>query len=161
MSDPLVHTMVGDWIGETVTRLPDQRLNKGFLAAVLAFGSHAWLDKVDQDYTPNWVAWRTDAEQLRKDLPYIALQIIGLATTLISIFQEKDKQVMQTRLAGVLGALAPDIIDGVYAYLNPQAWQKGDLLLPWHRPSKEVKQELTREQAICRTAYLTLLQLRF
>ncbi|HHT27223.1 MAG TPA: hypothetical protein GXZ82_08275 [Firmicutes bacterium] len=161
MSDPLVHAMVGDWIGETLAKLPDKRLNNGFLAAVLAFGSHAWLDMVDQDYTPNWVAWRKDAARLRKDLPYIALQIMGLAATLVSICREKDKQVIQTRLAGVLGALAPDIIDGVYAYLNPQAWQKGELILPWHRAAANGKQVLTREQAICRTAYLTLLQLRF
>lgn len=92
MSDPLVHAMVGDWIGETLAKLPDKRLNNGFLAAVLAFGSHAWLDMVDQDYTPNWVAWRKDAARLRKDLPYIALQIMGLAATLVSICRKRTSR---------------------------------------------------------------------
>lgn len=35
----------------------------------------------------------------------------------------------------LLGAVVPDIIDGVYSLINPQAWHRGDLLCPWHRAS--------------------------
>lgn len=36
-------------------------------------------------------------------------------------------------LWGIIGAVMPDVIDGAYALIRPQAWQKGSLLCPWHR----------------------------
>ena len=38
----------------------------------------------------------------------------------------------------LLGAVVPDIIDGVYSLINPQAWHRGDLLCPWHRAGAEI-----------------------
>ena len=29
--------------------------------------------------------------------------------------------------AGVLGQLAPDVVDGVYSLLNPQAWHRAEI----------------------------------
>lgn len=38
---------------------------------------------------------------------------------------------------GVLGAMLPDLVDGVYSLIRPQAWQSGELLCPWHRARKQ------------------------
>lgn len=161
MSDALLHALAGDWIGETLSGLPDKRINNAFLAAVLAFASHALLDTIDQDYTPDWTAWRADAKRFKEDLPYVAAQVTGLAAALLAVFQEKDKQRLQTRLAAILGALAPDLIDGVYAYLHPDVWRTGNLLLPWHKATNSGKGEMTRDESLRRTVFLTLLRVKF
>ena len=36
-------------------------------------------------------------------------------------------------LRGVFGVVLPDLVDGVYSLLQPEAWQKGELICPWHR----------------------------
>lgn len=154
MSDELAHIIVGDLIGEAVACLPDSRISKPFITAVLAFASHAVLDRADNDYTINW----TDADRLKHDAPLIAVQTSGLAAEIASLLTEKDREKAVIRLAGVLGSIAPDVIDGVYAYLHPDKWQKGDLFMPWHKICGSKGKPQTMEQAINRGAMLTLMR---
>ena len=38
---------------------------------------------------------------------------------------------------GIAGSVLPDLVDGAYSLLRPQAWQTGRLLCPWHRAGAE------------------------
>ena len=40
-------------------------------------------------------------------------------------------------LWGIAGVMLPDLLDGAYSLLQPQAWQRGQLLCRWHRAGTE------------------------
>ncbi|MFW6270445.1 MAG: hypothetical protein ACOC4G_10220, partial [Bacillota bacterium] len=37
------------------------------------------------------------------------------------------------KLFSLMGAIIPDIIDGSYSLINPEAWYNGNLIFFWHR----------------------------
>mgnify|MGYP001163399722 FL=1 len=87
----------------------------------LAFGAgmlgHAAMDYLLPKYRP----WPPG-----DNIPIIAWEAVASYVLLREAYKREEK-------AGVLGQLAPDVVDGVYSLLNPQAWQRGTLICPWHR----------------------------
>jgi hypothetical protein len=154
--------MSGDFLGEIAAQLyKNQQLHPAIPAALAGFASHALLDRVDADYTPDWTAWVDNPDALKADLPYIAAQLVGAASEVYSLTQEDDPTTRWARVAGVVGAVLPDIIDGIYSVVNPEAWKKGDLLLPFHDADDSEKEPQTREEAVDRAVKMTLLRLAF
>ena len=43
----------------------------------------------------------------------------------------------------ILGSILPDIIDGIYAGINPVAWHKGELLIWFHRSKEQQREDLS------------------
>jgi hypothetical protein len=165
MSDPLTHIVVSDVLGQALGSIKDKNKNiDERLLMTLAFiggaSSHALLDLIDEDYTPNWQEYKRNAEALKKDMPHIALQVTGLAKQIYDLFQEEDKTKFKIRLASILGYVSTELVDIVYSLVNPEAWRKGQLLMPWH-DYRGPKQMQTREEAIRRGAFINLAQWTF
>ena len=92
----------------------------------LAFGAgvlgHAAMDMLLPEYRP-WT--------LCDNIPIIAWEAVASCVLLREAYKREEK-------AGVLGQLAPDVVDGIYSLLNPQARQRGALICPWHRAGAEI-----------------------
>jgi hypothetical protein len=113
-----MHTAVGDWCGRVAASDQD--------AAILGFASHALLDTWFRQNVVNW----QDKTDMRRQKIYLAADI-ALAGA-VAWRAAQDEQNQTRRMVGIAAALAPDVIDGVYALIYPDRWMKGDLLLPWH-----------------------------
>lgn len=157
MSDELSHVLIGKWIGKAVDAIPNEKVSTPLVAFLLGFAAHGVMDKLDNDYTMNYQAWTKDVEQLKKDAPVLALQVSGIGKAIWDLFQVEDDDERATQLAGILGSIAPDVIDGVYAFINPTAWQKGELLMPFHRYAG-VKPMQSQQQAVNRGVAMNLIQ---
>ena len=113
-----------------------------FVAFVIGFGSHAVLDVIEpQEYSVNLFSWG-------KDRGFIILEII-LTLTLIAL-----SFFNRIYLFAMLGAILPDLIDGIACIINPERYEKGEHIFPFHRP-KQVK-ELTKLQTILLSTVLFL-----
>ena len=92
----------------------------------LAFGagvlSHAAMDMLLPEYRP-WPPC--------DNLPILAWEAAASYVLLREAYKREER-------AGALGQLAPDIVDGIYSLLNPQAWQRGALICPWHWAGAEL-----------------------
>lgn len=131
MSDTVKHVIVGDMIGTILAYFDNPVLNNPFTAFSLGFASHALLDNIENDFVVNWFNF----SELRYALPFVMFQIMA-AIILVWIFIYNNRKYSSTyttmRISAVVGAIIPDIIDGVYSILNPAAWYEGQLLFPWH-----------------------------
>ena len=124
--------------------------------------SHAMLNKIDNDCTIYW----TTKGQLLKDMDYIGLQAGGIGLVFYSVFvNEPNPEFKIVRAAAIMGAILPDIIDGVYSFLFPQKWDAKELLLPFHRPDNSNpladKPQQTKAQSILKGALLSILNYKF
>ncbi|MFO7815929.1 MAG: hypothetical protein R6V14_09445 [Halanaerobiales bacterium] len=131
MSDTVKHVIVGDMIGTILAYFDNPVINNPFTAFSLGFASHALLDNLENDFVVNWF----NISRLRYAFPFLMFQIIA-AIILIWIFIYNNKKYSSKytilRICAVVGAIIPDIIDGVYSIVNPAAWYEGKLLFPWH-----------------------------
>lgn len=126
------HVVLGDVIGKNV-----DTNTQAFLLGIL---SHAVLDSIDpHNYAPNW----TNNKSIQADIDFILLEFFIAGKRLIEVWGSGDTK----RMWGVIGAIAPDIIDGIYSLKCPRCWQKGELLLPWHKaeygPSRRMSKNAT------------------
>ncbi len=130
MSDLLKHVLVGDLIGSLAANSKDPKKNN--LATVFMLGviSHAVMDISEPDYTINWF----NRAELISALPFLTLQVGGIGLVMENTVRESRScpRTLMLRMAGILGAVIPDFIDGIYSILNPHAWYSGQLLCPWH-----------------------------
>jgi hypothetical protein len=92
------------------------------LALWAGIASHAAMDMLLPEYRP----WPPG-----DNIAIIAWEAVASYVLLREAYKREER-------AGVLGQLAPDIVDGVYSLLNPAAWQTGKLLCPWHRAGAEI-----------------------
>ena len=92
------------------------------LAFYAGITSHAAMDMLLPEYRP----WPPG-----DNIAIIAWETVASYVLLREAYKREER-------AGVLGRLAPDIVDGVYSLLNPAAWQTGKLLCPWHRAGAEI-----------------------
>jgi hypothetical protein len=158
MSDELSHVLVGDVIGRIAAQVDNPKVNTPFVAALLGFASHALLDKVDHDYTPNLMAWKTDVDEALKDAGYLAVELSGIVAKIIEVSREKDPHTREMRIAGIIGSVLPDVIDGLYSVLKPEAWAEGKLLIPFHRAEPGPRQDMSREATLAKTSAIWFLQ---
>lgn len=130
MSDLLKHILVGDIIGSLAYESENRHFNS--LTGVFSLGilSHAIMDMAEPDFTVNWF----NPLELRKATPFLGFQAGGILFLLRNTLRESQGRpgALQLRLAAITGAVIPDIIDGIYSILHPQAWYSGRLLFPWH-----------------------------
>lgn len=135
MSDLLKHVIVGDSIGVLLNESDSRAANLG-TAFALGVASHAVMDMAEPDFTVNWF----NIQQLGTALPFLGIQVSGIAFVLrMAVSETKgDRRGLQLRIAAIVGSVAPDVVDGVYAVLNPHAWYAGTLLLPWHNLTWQV-----------------------
>ncbi|MFW5787265.1 MAG: hypothetical protein ACOCV3_03260, partial [Halanaerobiales bacterium] len=86
---------------------------------------------MDNEFVVNWFNF----QELKYALPFLAVQISLSLVVLWLIFSPhrfprvKNRKL---RIFFLIGGVLPDLIDGVYALVNPQAWYNGQLLFPWH-----------------------------
>ena len=112
------HVIVGDWLAQQVDT-PWQAFAVGFI-------SHAVLD-----YLP--------VQQAVVD-PFKPHEY-GLfwGEIIIAIWVLSDAVECRKRTWGIIGALTPDIIDGVMTVIAPDRWQRGEHLFPWHRSRRAIR----------------------
>lgn len=101
-------------------RIIGQQVESPLAAFLLAVAGHAAMDMA----LPEYMMWPIGSNLAL--LLWEGLASVGLL-----------RGMSETELAGVLGQLAPDIVDGIYSLLNPGAWQRGELICPWHRARKQ------------------------
>ena len=130
MSDMLKHVLVGDALGDWTATKKIPPAVGGIAAFALGVISHAIMDRIDPDYTVNWF----NPLERHLAVPFLAIQILGVLAVLwlMNRHRGRNRRRFAFRLWGIAGAVAPDLIDGLYAILNPAAWYAGSLLLPWH-----------------------------
>jgi len=130
VSDILKHIVVADSIGIGLHSSSKPIYNNISTAFFLGVASHAIMDIAEPDFTVNWF----NPVQLRSASPFLGIQAGGIIFVLRVLFREtrNDRRAFLLRMAAIIGAVIPDIIDGIYAILNPHAWYSGQLLFPWH-----------------------------
>ncbi len=151
VSDLLKHVVVADSIGVMLNASEKKTSNVG-TAFTLGVVSHALMDVSEPDYTVNWF----DFYHLGQAAPFLGLQVGGFVFVMRMVFAEtrNDPRAFRLRMAAIIGAVIPDIIDGIYSVLNPHAWYSGQLLLPWHNRTWQVN-----PMSMWATSALTLLLL--
>lgn len=131
MSDTIKHVIIGDIIGTILAHFDNKIINNSITAFSLGFISHIFLDNLENDFVVNWFNF----SKLKYALPFVLFQIIA-AVILVWVFIYNNKKYSSKyttlRISAVIGAIIPDIIDGVYSIINPTAWYEGQLLFPWH-----------------------------
>lgn len=72
-------------------------------------------------------------EKSKTELPVIAFNLSGIGIVLWKIYKEykkeKNKAKLRNRLAGLLGAITPDLLEGIRLILmgdGQKAWLEGD-----------------------------------
>lgn len=141
MSDLFKHVLVGDILGRISASTHNNLTGNIITAFSLGIASHAVMDMLEPDYTANWF----NKSELIHDIPYILFQISGISWFAHGIYKEKhngNKHIFLLRIIAIIGAIIPDIIDGIYSIINPSAWYAGQLLFPWHRVRPHQSQEL-------------------
>lgn len=135
MSDLLKHVVVADAIGVMLNTSQKRTANTA-TAFTLGVVSHAVMDIAEPDFTVNWF----DSYQLGVAAPFLGFQVGGIFFVLRMVFAETrgDSRAFRLRMAAIIGAVIPDVIDGIYAVLNPQAWFAGQLIFPWHTRTWQV-----------------------
>ncbi|HEX6971197.1 MAG TPA: hypothetical protein VF234_03175 [Limnochordia bacterium] len=136
-----LHVGVGKLIGR-YSRTPAE-------AFVLGFLSHAVLDTVVHDPV---VDWQTPGA-LARQAGYIGSEA-GLSLFLIQGMTAREWW-------GVLGSVAPDLIDGLYSLAHPEAWWRGELLLPWHRASGVPVRTMSDVESLRLSVLVALTTVRF
>lgn len=124
MSDLLTHVSVADILGKIL-----YTVKKPFIVFLIGCLSHGILDIVDNEHYINI----SKGASLSSEIDFIAFETSGLLIKAHDIFRDENISKRQIRIAAVFGALAPDIIDGIYSLIHPEKWQHGELLFPFHR----------------------------
>lgn len=131
MSDMVKHVIVGDMLGTLSAYFDNPVLNNSVCAFGAGFLSHAALDYIENDYVVNWF----NQSEFLEALPFVIFQVVATAILLyIFIYNNKKYSSKYTnlRIIAVIGAISPDLIDGIYSVINPAAWYSGQLIFPWH-----------------------------
>ncbi len=131
MSDMIKHVIVGDMLGTISAYFHNQIINNSVFAFGIGFSSHIILDYLENDYVVNWF----NMNELSNALPFLIFQFIATIILLwVFIYNNRryTSKYSQLRIIAVFGAVSPDIIDGLYSVLNPEAWYSGNLIFPWH-----------------------------
>ena len=135
MSDLLKHVVVADFLGDMMAHSDNRYINMT-TAFGLGVASHAVMDISEPDFTVNWFNF----VQLKGATPFLGLQAVGVWFVIRTMFRETkgDFRAFRLRLAAIVGSIFPDVVDGIYAMINPRAWYAGQMLFPWHRLTWQV-----------------------
>lgn len=125
-SSPLTHLAVGNIIGAAAG---EDSWPACLAAGAISFMSHALLDTIDHDYTPNWVEWLRNPKSVIGDLPYLVVQVVGAAVLVASL----DGPGSMVRICGMLGSVLPDLVEIPHVIREPKSWLDGRHVFPWHR----------------------------
>lgn len=136
-----MHVAAGRLIGH-YSRTPAE-------AFVLGFLSHGFLDTFIQDPV---IDWQTPAA-LERETPFLTAEAL---LTLVMLRGMNAREWW-----GVIGSVAPDIIDGLYSVAEPRAWLRGELLMPWHRGYGIPTQLMSETASTNLSIALTLAATRF
>ena len=90
-------------------------------ALIVGIASHAAMDYL----LPEFRGW-----PIKQHWPWWTWQAVGSIILLCRGWP--------WALWGIAGAVLPDLVDGAYSLLQPQAWQRGTLICPWHRAGAEI-----------------------
>ncbi len=131
MSDLLKHLIVGDLLGQLFSYFDRYWLNNSMFAFIVGFLSHIVLDYSDNEFVVNWY----NIQELSYAIPFLLFQIVFSAILLRKVINNsrlRESKYSRLRIYFIIGAVSPDIIDGIYSIINPAAWYNGQLLFPWH-----------------------------
>lgn len=153
-SSPVVHAVAGDLIGAWAARYTGEWAP--VVSALVGFASHPALDAVDHDYTPDWTTWHMNRARLLADAPHLLVQAAGLLALALNAADEPDPDVRTARIAGIVGALLPDLIEVPHSLADPSSWHRGDHILPWHRAGRPRRDQPWHVTAAISTAAVSL-----
>ena len=112
-----------------------------FEAFTVGFVSHAILDAIPpHQYTFDIF------NPTHKDSDIIVVE--GLASSLLLIKYWND----ENKRYAMLGALTPDIIDGILCLADNERWYRGDHLFPWHERERN-SEKLSKGTTIVLTLF--------
>ena len=134
MSDLIKHILIGETFGElsSISKMSFIK-NKYFLFST-GLSSHIIMDLIDKEYVVNWFNY----SELKPAVFYIFFQSFLSIYILYQVIKERKKKpdCFKIKMFSILGAVIPDIIDGLYSILNPEVWYNGSLIFFWHRSSE-------------------------
>ncbi|MGE5623678.1 MAG: hypothetical protein ACM3UP_01480 [Methanocella sp.] len=110
---PSVHVLAAEMIADD-----SMTPARAFFVGV---ASHALLDATVEERVWDWTsrdAWRRNAGAVFSEAALLTLAY--------------SRPMTRAQKWAVVGALLPDVIDGLYSLRNPSAWEAGLLIVPWH-----------------------------
>ncbi|MDI6872108.1 MAG: hypothetical protein QME79_12345 [Bacillota bacterium] len=110
---PSVHVLAAEMI-----TTDDMTPARAFFVGV---ATHALLDATVQERVWDW----TSAEANRGNLGAVFSEAVLLCLAY-------SRPMTRAQRWAVVGALLPDVIDGLWSLSNPAAWEAGLLIIPWH-----------------------------
>ncbi len=128
------HLAVQSFIDEAVVNCNNPWVNNDLIAFLLGVAQHEVYDLCVNERPINLA--RIDfarIDLLREEFPSIFVNLIGIGVALWNCFskyeQDKDKVKLRRRLLGLLGAITPDLLEGLRLVLLPdgqKTWMRGD-----------------------------------
>jgi len=135
---PAQHLIVVDYIGECAES-PQQ-------AFLVGLGSHVILDYI-RPYKFDIFALDGSEQDI------ITLEGLVSSYLVISNWNNVNKR------WAYIGAMAPDIIEGILVLNDPQRWQRGENFFPWHQYNG--RESMTKTQTMGMTVTLFALNVAF
>lgn len=142
------HLAMQTFLNEAVAGFEIPNINEDLLAFLLGIAQHEIYDLLVNE-RPIQVQ-RIDFQKidtLKSEMPSIYLNLLGIGVALWKTFKqyhaEQDRAQLRHRLLGLLGAITPDLLEGLRLVLLPdgkEAWMQGDAdtfhftLDDWHYP---------------------------
>lgn len=128
------HTIIQSFINDVVASSKNPAVNNELVAFLMGVAQHEVLDLVVNERPVNMQ--RIDFEhidRMKSEAPTLFFNVVGIGVslwrTLKRYSEEKDKEKLRVRLAGLLGAVTPDLLEGIRLVLLPdgrQTWQDGN-----------------------------------
>lgn len=128
------HVTIESFINEAVVSSDNPLIKNELVAFMMGVAQHEVLDLVINERPVNMQ--RIDFEhidKLKSEAPTLFMNVVGIGVTLWRTLkkysEDKDKEKLRIRLAGLLGAVTPDLLEGIRLILLPdgkKTWQDGD-----------------------------------
>lgn len=147
------HLAIQTFLNEIVVDLQIPGLNEDLLAFLLGVAQHELYDLVVNERPIQ--LQRIDFRQvntLKQEMPSLFTNVVGIGIalwrTLKRYSEDQDKVKLRRRLLGLLGAITPDLLEGLRLVLLPDGkdvWNKGDAeqfhfsIADWQHPIDTTK----------------------
>ncbi|MCK4257512.1 MAG: hypothetical protein KAX49_00945 [Halanaerobiales bacterium] len=128
------HLAIQTFINDLTSDLNLPWLNEDVTAFLMGIAQHEIYDLVvnERPIQVNRIDFK-NIDLFKEEMPSIYLNLVGIGIAFWKTFkrynEEKDKDKLRHRLLGLLGAVTPDILEGLRLILLPnglKAWEQGN-----------------------------------
>ena len=128
------HLIIETFLNEVVLNSPNPFLNNEMVAFFMGVAQHEMYDLMVNERPIN--LQRIDIlhlDKMKEEVPSIFINVVGIGVslwrTLKAYSEDKDRERLRIRLAGLLGSITPDLLEGIRLILLPhgkEVWQAGN-----------------------------------